>query len=90
MSNKVTLFLTACNRPKLLKQTIESFMKYNTYPIEEGIILEDSGLENINDFVKDMVNFPIKIIYNKSRMGQMKSIEIIKNQWESCEIITTR
>jgi hypothetical protein len=73
--NTVCLFLTSCNRPKLLKTTLESFVKYNTYPIEYGIILEDSGLSKINDFAYSIVPFPLKIIYNKKRIGQMKSIE---------------
>lgn len=76
MNNKeVTLFLTACNRPALLKITLESFVKYNTYPIKEAIIMEDSGLNHINDFVLTILPFPCKIIYNERRMGQMKSIE---------------
>ncbi len=76
MNNKeVTLFLTACNRPALLKITLESFVKYNTYPIKEAIIMEDSGLNGINDFVSTILPFPYKIIYNERRIGQMKSIE---------------
>lgn len=76
MANKeVTLFLTACNRPGLLKITLESFVKYNTYPIKEAIIMEDSGLNGINDFVLTILPFPCKIIYNERRIGQMKSIE---------------
>lgn len=73
--SEVTLFLTSCNRPKLLRETLKSFIKYNTYPIKECIIMEDSGLKGINDFAKDILPFPCKIIYNKKRIGQMKSIE---------------
>jgi len=72
---EITLFLTACNRPKLLKITLESFLKYNTYPIKEVIIMEDSGLKGINDFAKELLPYPCKIIYNEKRIGQMKSIE---------------
>jgi len=76
MNNKeVTLFLTACNRPTLLKITLDNFLKYNTYPIKEAIIMEDSGLKCINDFVIKLLPFPCKIIYNEKRLGQMKSIE---------------
>jgi hypothetical protein len=73
--NTVSLFLTSCNRPHLLKATLESFVKYNTYPIEYGIIVEDSGLKGINDFARALVPFPLKIIYADVRRGQMKSIE---------------
>lgn len=73
--NEVTLFITSCGRPHLLKKTLETFMIFNTYSIKEAIICEDSGVNNCIDFVKDIVNFPCNIIYNEKRMGQMRSIE---------------
>jgi hypothetical protein len=71
----VTLFLTSCGRPDLLMKTMESFLKFNTYPIKEAIITEDSGNAGINDFLYDMLPFPCRILYNTERLGQMKSIE---------------
>lgn len=74
--NEITLVITSCNRPFLLKPTLESFVKYNTYPIKECIIVEDSGLQGINDFAKDiLINIPIKFIYNEINLGQLKSID---------------
>jgi hypothetical protein len=75
MEDKVTLFITSCGRPDLLLVTLHSFLKFNTYPIEEAIICEDSGYDKINDFVKAILPFPCRLIYNKTRIGQMKSIE---------------
>jgi hypothetical protein len=72
---EVTLFITSCGRPHLLKRTLESFMRFNTYPIKEAIICEDSGNINSIDFVKNILNFPCNIIYNEKRIGQMRSIE---------------
>jgi hypothetical protein len=72
---EVTLFITSCGRPHLLKQTLESFMRFNTYPIKEAIICEDSGNINSIDFVKNILNFHCNIIYNEKRIGQMRSIE---------------
>jgi hypothetical protein len=72
---EVTLFITSCGRPHLLKQTLESFMRFNTYPIKEAIICEDSGNINSIDFAKNILNFPCNIIYNEKRIGQMRSIE---------------
>jgi hypothetical protein len=74
-NDTVSLFLTSFNRPDLLRQTLESFVRYNTYPIEYGVIVEDSGLKGINDFAHEIVPFPLKIIYADIRRGQMKSIE---------------
>ena len=72
---EVTLFITSCGRPQLLKQTLDSFVKYNTYPIKEVILCEDSGIPNIVDFAKNILPYPIIFCYNQIRMGQMKTIE---------------
>jgi hypothetical protein len=84
VQDTVSLFLTSCNRPDLLRKTLESFVKYNTHPIEYGIICEDSGLKGINDFAHEIVPFPLKIIYADQRRGQMKSIE------NGCQYLNTK
>ena len=38
----VSLVVTSCGRFDLLERTLDSFFKYNTYPIKEVIITEDS------------------------------------------------
>ena len=75
MNQEVTLFITSCGRPELLKRTLESFVKFNTYPIKEAILCEDSGIPNIVDFVTTILPFPVLFCYNKERIGQMKTIE---------------
>jgi hypothetical protein len=59
-------------------------VKYNTYPIKEAIICEDSGIMNCVDFAVDILKIPCKIIYNEKRLGQMRSIE------NGLKYITTR
>lgn len=39
---KITFVLTSCGRNDLLEKTLDSFFKWNTYPIERYIISEDS------------------------------------------------
>jgi hypothetical protein len=75
MSEEVTLFITSCGRQNLLKRTLESFVKYNSYPIKEVILCEDSGIQGIADFVKEILPFPIIFCYNEIRIGQIKTIE---------------
>ena len=75
MSKEVTLFITSCGRPHLLIRTLQSFVKYNTYPIKEAIVCEDSGIKGVVDFVKHLLPYPVSIYYNESRIGQMKTIE---------------
>jgi len=37
----ITMVLTSCGRPDLLARTLDSFLKYNTYPIRDFIVMED-------------------------------------------------
>ena len=39
----VTVIYFSCRRVNVLKKTIETFNKFNTYPIKEFIIANDSG-----------------------------------------------
>ena len=75
MKKAVTLFITSCGRPELLKKTLDSFVKFITYPITEVILCEDSGINGIVDFVKNILPYPIIFCYNEIRIGQMKTIE---------------
>lgn len=74
MSN-ITFFLTSCKRHDLLKICLESFEKYNTYPIQRGIIIEDSA-EDIS-YAKDILkSIPqLEIINTSGRKGQLKNID---------------
>jgi len=72
--DRVTVVLTACGRPDLLKLTLESFLRHNTYPIHEWIISEDSGVPGINDELKE--RYPsFTWIESKERRGQIRSID---------------
>ena len=62
-------------KTRIIGETLESFVKYNTYPIKEVILCEDSGIPNIVDFAKIILPYPIIFCYNQTRMGQMKTIE---------------
>jgi glycosyltransferase involved in cell wall biosynthesis len=74
--DEVTLAITSCNRPHLLDKTLESFVKMNTYPIKETIIIDDSGIIGCNDEV--LIKYPslkITSLYNKKNIGQVESID---------------
>ena len=76
-TDEVTMIITSCNRPELLKKTLESFMIHNTYPIKETFIIDDSGIHGCNDEIIhpfiDVLN--IKNIYNPVNLGQVQSID---------------
>ena len=71
----VTVVLTACNRPTLLENTLDSFFEMNTYPLERFIIIDDGMNFGCNDFVKDKYDFPIEIVYNDPKLFQIKSVD---------------
>jgi GT2 family glycosyltransferase len=76
MSNaKVTLVVTSCGRVDLLKQTLISFFKFNRYPIEECIIVEDSGTTIDLSFLTEIVPVKLKVLINDTNIGQIHSID---------------
>jgi len=74
---EVTFVLTSCNRPDLLEKTLDSFFKFNTYPIKKYVVIEDSGKPNINDHLKEKYkDHNFVWIDNPKNLGQMKSIDL--------------
>ena len=73
-SKEVTVVLTSCNRPDLLEKTLDSFFKYNTYPITTFNIIDDSGVVGCNDHLQ--TKFPsVNFWYNETNLGQVASID---------------
>lgn len=68
----VSVVLTACNRPDLLERTLETFMKFNTYPIDSWIISEDGGDPSVNKTLMD--KYP-HFTWIHGKRGQIKSID---------------
>jgi GT2 family glycosyltransferase len=75
MSN-VTVCITSFNRFDLLKQTLNSFLKFNTYDIKTFLIVEDSTNKQCCQKIKRHFPF-IQIIENNITQGQIKSIDIL-------------
>ena len=72
--DKITFVLTSCGRLDLLRKTIDSFNEFNTYPIEEFIIIDDSGIIDLQDRMRE--EYPdYTLIFNEERIGQIKSID---------------
>ena len=74
INRKVTVVLTSCNRLDLLDRTIESFHKFNTYPIDEFIIIEDSTDEKAIQHLKKKYS-DYTLIINEENIGDFKSID---------------
>jgi hypothetical protein len=72
---KVTLAITSCGRMDLLEKTLISFFKFNSYPIEETIIIDDSGGQFDRKRISRHIPGKCEFIINKKNIGQIKSID---------------
>lgn len=63
MDNNVTFVLTICGRNDLLEKTLDSFFKYNSYPIKRFLIIEDSGNNEVFEECKKL---------NSKKYGKIK------------------
>ena len=78
MEEKVTFILTSCGRLDLLEQTLNSFLRYNNYPIERYIIVEDSADKDVYAKCIDLntkYGNIFEFIFNEEKLGQTKSID---------------
>ncbi len=80
MKKEVTLIITSCNRLDLLEKTLISFNKFNTYPIKEYIIRDDSNLITPEEISHLIIKNNLRIttfVLKGSKIGQAKSIDIL-------------
>ena len=71
---EVTVVITSFNRIDLLEKTVNSFNQYNTYPIKEFIIVEDSGNRATHEILKKL--YPdYTLILNEHNIGLVESID---------------
>ena len=52
--NDVTVVITSCGRVNLLRETIDSFITFNTYNIAEIILIDDSGDPGVHSEIKKL------------------------------------
>lgn len=74
--NAVSLVVTSCGRVDLLQRTIDSFLRHNTYPIVQSILIEDSCDASVHERVLSTLGATFDLIlFNESKLGQIKSID---------------
>ena len=69
----ITVVLTSCGRLDLLKKTVDSFLKFNDYPIKEFIIIDDSGDNFVHDSIREA--YPQWTLILKDHRGQIVCID---------------
>lgn len=71
----VTLVITSCNRPVQLRQTINSFLRHNTFPIKQVVFVEDGGSQECISIAHEAFGSEAVYIYNEKNIGQLNSID---------------
>lgn len=75
----VTFCLTSCGRMDELEKTVDSFIKYNDYPIKNWFIVEDSGDPEQHDILKKLNaekwDSRFMLFLNNKNIGQNASID---------------
>jgi len=79
----VTLVLTSCGRFDLLRRTLESFARFNTYPMRTCIITEDSGDEGVFEALPEGWREHTQVILNRPQLGQIRSIDAAYSRVET-------
>lgn len=72
----VTLVVTSCGRFDLLKLTLDSFDQFNTAPVREVFITEDSGDEAVHNAIPEHWKPYCTVFVNKPKLGQLASIDL--------------
>jgi len=76
MDDTVSLVITSCDRFDLLRQTLKSFFKFNTYALNQIILIEDSNKQaELQKIIKEFPSYNITLLCNEKRIGQLKSID---------------
>ncbi len=74
MNDKMSFLLTSCGRFDLLDRTLESFFKFNNFPLEELYLTEDSADQDVYEQINKKWGDKLNILFNKKKKGQIKSI----------------
>jgi len=84
-NSDVSIMITSCGRFDLLKRTLKSLDKFNTYPINKVYITEDSGKQDVFDCVPEEWREHTEVYVNEPKLGQLASIDLaygeINTEW---------
>ncbi|MEM6272770.1 MAG: glycosyltransferase [Bacteroidota bacterium] len=72
---EITLAVTSCGRFDLLRHTLDSFLRHNTYPIARKIIIEDSGVPDTCRQIFDTYDEEFEVIFNFPKLGHIHSLD---------------
>ena len=74
--DEVTVVVTSCGRQDLLEITLDSFLRHNSFPIEEIIVVEDGDGANNNILMQKYSQHPFRWLATGRRVGQIAAIDV--------------
>lgn len=75
-STGIDIILTSCGRFDLLERTLDSFFAFNTYPIANFYVFDDSSNPDALNKLSD--KYPnIQFLYTTHHIGQIKAIDTL-------------
>ncbi|MDR2165989.1 MAG: hypothetical protein LBO79_10335 [Zoogloeaceae bacterium] len=75
-NSEVSLVVTSCGRFDLLARALESFDRFNTAPVREVFITEDSGNAAVEACIPDSWRSHTTVFVNRPKLGQLASIDL--------------
>jgi hypothetical protein len=72
---EITVVITSCGRQELLERTLDSFFKYNTYPIREFLVMEDGEAEKNRRLQGKYHPYNFRWLSTGKRIGQIAAID---------------
>lgn len=79
MTEKITFTITTCDRLDLLEKTIESFNSTNNHPIDQWLMVNDSGDKDIHKILLEKYPY-FEFIFNEEKIGLSKSLDLLWNK----------
>jgi glycosyltransferase involved in cell wall biosynthesis len=76
LADDVTVVITSCNRQDLLEATLDSFLRCNTFPIRQFIVIEDGDGANNQRLIEKYRDLPFTWLATADRVGQVAAIDI--------------
>ena len=67
MKEKMSFVLTSCGRLDLLDRTLDSFFKFNDFPLKALFLTEDSVNKDISEKIKKKWSGKIKFLFKKKK-----------------------
>jgi len=71
----VTAVLTSCGRFDLLRRTLDSFFRHNTYPLRDFFLIEDSAKAGVENCIPESVRGLVRVRVNRRSVGQVAAVD---------------